>query len=206
MKSKIITGFIVFLLVLTVVLVLTYTTPKGNGEGNSQDTVLLRDGFTSAYLIVADQGNLSYEVDDCFDNGSLGGCFAINWSEGIGQVNWSDNVTIHSGDFSWNFTEENIQPVGIWLFNFSNNGTTNFTVSIILNGTVPSLWQVFKDNHTVNLSNSAWSVLCNVTSNTSELVNLTFDLYNISEQYINWTEQNNSFSWGFNFSVNVTKY
>lgn len=170
------------------------------------DMVLKMDGFTSAYLIVANHGNLSYEVDDCYRNGSLGNCFRINWSRATAQINFSDNLTIHSGNFSWNFSETNIAPVGSYLFNFTNNGTLNFTVYIILNSTTPGYWQLFKDNHTVNISSSAWSALVNVTSNNSVLLNFTFDLYNVSSKYSNFTLVDRSPNWGVNFTINVTKY
>lgn len=46
--------------------------------------------------------NLTMEVNDCYDNVSLGGCFDINWTKAWDQINWSDNTTLKSGNYSWN--------------------------------------------------------------------------------------------------------
>lgn len=97
--------------------------------------------YTSGWLISTSQGNLTGDTNSCYNN-SLGDCFAINWSLAYNQINWSDNYTIHSGNYSWNFTEYDIKPIDNFIFNFTNNGTTNITIKIKLN-TSSSKWNVF---------------------------------------------------------------
>jgi len=161
------------------------------------------------WLIGTEQGNLSYEVDDCYNNtiGDLGDCFAINWSLAADQINWSDNATSQSGNYTWNFTQLNVSPVDAWLFNFTNNGTTNITVSIKLNNTNTS-WQLYYYNGSTrfNLTSTSFIALLNLTTGTTKLVNFTLDIRNVSQTYVNWSLNKSTAEWGFNYTLNVTSY
>lgn len=153
--------------------------------------------------------NLSYEINSCYDNISLGGCFSPDWTKAFNQINFSDNVTIRSGNYSWNFTDINVTNVGTLLLNLTNNGSTNFTVSIRLNQTNPSRWQLnYIDNGTTfNItSDTLWMDIVNVTVNETKLINLSMDFFNISQTYINWTLNESTANWTFDFRLNVTAY
>ena len=111
----------------------------------------------------------------------------------------ADNDTFNSGNYSWNFTEENISSVGAWTLNLTNNGTTNFTVQIKLNQTNAAVWDLYYHNSSMkkNISSTSWVSIINMTTNTSKLINLTLDLINISQTYVNWTAVNDTASWPF---------
>ncbi len=161
--------------------------------------------FTTALIFVPPISSLISNVDSCYDNISLGGCFAVNMSLAYDQINWSDNITIHSGNYFWNFTELNILPINTWLFNFTNNGATNITVTMRLNTSNPTLWQLFFNN-SVNISNSSFVSLINLTINESRLINLSLDLHNISETYVNWTLNKSNAEFSFNYTINITSF
>ena len=108
-----------------------------------------------------------------------------NRSKAYNQINWSRNQTLN-GNFSWNFTELNIKPIGSWLFNFTNNNTQLITVQMKLNQTNPSKWQLFYGG--INLTKLDYTSVVDISANSTKLINLTMNLYNISETYVNWTK------------------
>ena len=151
--------------------------------------------------------NMSYEVDSCYNWTSLGDCFEVNFSRAFDQINWSDNATIHDGNYSWNFSEKGINAGNPWLFNFSNNGTVNLTVAIKLDGLNTSMWQLFYvDNATThNLTSTSWIFFLNVSNGTTELVNFSLDVYDLNQTYVNWSLQSSRGGWAFNYTLNSTQ-
>ncbi len=182
-----------------------YNTPQpiyfwGNGTNGYYHTIF---NLTMNVTLI-EESNLSYNVHPCYNSsiGDLGGCFAINWSLAYDQINWSLNSTINGGNFSWNFTEFNISPVGSYLFNLTNNRTRNITIQLKLNTTNPSIWQLFYND--INLTSTSFVNLLNLTANTTKRINLTLNLYNISQIYINWSLYKSTAGWGFNYTINIS--
>lgn len=152
--------------------------------------------------------NLTFNLSALLDDpNNVSQNFAPNWSRVLDLVNFSDNFTQVIGNFSWNFTEFNIStatPVP-WVYNFTNTGNTNFTLSALLNKT-STVVDVFIGNDTfrVNLSTTTFKDIVNITVNETKLFNVTIDLINISQEYDNWTLVKNTAEWGFNITFNVT--
>lgn len=159
-----------------------------NVFNNSIDVTLLISSFVS-------------RVSSCYTNDSLGGCFAINWTIPYNQINWSDNITIHSGNYSWNFTELNITSIDVWMFNLTNNGTTNLSVNIKLSNINPSIWQLFYNN--TNITSTSFINILNLSKNTTQFINFSLNLYNISETYVNWTLNRTNANWTFNYTIEI---
>ena len=53
----------------------------------------------------------------------------------------------------------------------------------------------------VNLSNTNFVEFLNISPSTSVLVNFTFDLFNFSQTYMNWTLNRSSPKWDFNYTI-----
>ncbi len=146
--------------------------------------------------------SFNFTFDSCYDNVSLGGCFAINWAIPYNQINWSDNGTVErGGNFSWNFTETGIQPLNKWLFNVTyHNLTKNGTLRIKLNQTSRN-WTL-RYNQT-NLSSTEYVSFLNITNGTSVLINFTLDILNFNQSYINWGLVYSNADWSFNYTLNM---
>ena len=159
-------------------------------------------------ILQAPDGNLSYVLNEVL-NDSLEQNFMPNWSIVPTLINFSDNYTIQSGNFSWNFTEFNISAnITDWVYNITNIGSTNFTVLVKINGSYDgSLLEVWFWNNATqrfNISNETFTALFNLTVNETKFINVTIDLINISQTYVNWTLTNDNSNYSFRVEFNVT--
>ncbi len=147
--------------------------------------------------------NFTYNVNDCYNASSLGDCFAVNWSKAFGQINWSKNETLLGGNHTWNFTDLDIPPIPPWLFNLTNLGPADVTVNITLNFTDTSRWQLFYRGNNLT-TDTTFKGFINVSGFSTVRVNLSLNVYNLTQQYVNWTLNRSTADWGFNFTLNAT--
>lgn len=147
--------------------------------------------------------NFTYNVNDCYNASSLGDCFAVNWSKAWEQINWSDNETIFGGNYTWNFTDKDIPSIPLWQFNLTNHQVADITVNITLNFTNTSRWQLFYRGNNLT-TDTTFKGFINVSGSSTIRVNLSLNLYNITQRYVNFTLNRSTANWGFNFSLNAT--
>lgn len=138
-------------------------------------------------------------------NDSLDQNFIPDLSTAFAQVNFSDNFTMQSGNFSWNITLWNVTTNTSWVYNLTNNNSDTFTIQVKLNqspSTIVHVWFVENSTNRINLTTS-YQNFTNLTNNQSKLVNVTIDLINISQSYVNWTLTDDNTNWKFNISFYV---
>ena len=161
-------------------------------------------------ILSTSQGNLTYNINSKLNDTNIDQNFAPNGTAIFALVNFSNNVTMQSGNYSWNYTEYNISTnlKLNYTYKFFNNGSTNFTVSALLNTSLVVLEVWVHDNNTKrwNLSNSTYTDLFNLTTNTTRNINVTIDLLNISQTYKNWTLNTSTSDFPFNISFNISSY
>jgi len=133
----------------------------------------------------------------------------IKYNPDWGVLNWSDiiNSTIaKSGNYTWNFSEDDIELFNLsatnFLFNLTNNILFNTTAALKQNSS--EQWYDWICGG-VNITSSYANVV-NITVNTSELINCTLDLRNISQTYENWTLILNNATWNISYDFRFKNF
>lgn len=139
-------------------------------------------------------------------NGSISQNFKPNFTVVDTQLNWSDNVT-QKGNFSWNFTQFNVTTLTGWTINITNDAVVNKTITAKINGTFDSnMINVWVSNSTgrVNLTNSSYLTIVNLPASSVAFINITIDLFNMSQTYTNWALVADNTNYTFNISYQKT--
>ena len=119
--------------------------------------------------------NVSLHVD------LTGLSFNVTWSKT--DINYSDN-SFWGGNVTWNFTDliRNISPVVPYIYNITNNRVNNVTISLNMDRSE----DYFNFSYNGTFITTVSRGLFNLTPNESILVNISLDLINISQTYVNW--------------------
>jgi hypothetical protein len=161
-------------------------------------------------FLQAPDGNLTISINSFLNQTHIAQNFQPNLSKAFAQVNFSDNTTLQTGNFEWNFSEYNISAnVTDYVYNFSNNGSTNYSVWGKINGpynqNLVKVWVWWNGVRKINLSNASFTELFPLnTTDWTELVNITIDLINLSQTYQNWSLVANNTNFDFNLTFNAT--
>ena len=139
--------------------------------------------------------NRSLEVTfDCLNSTLTSGTLAypVNYS----ILNWSDilnSSVLASGNYSWNFTELNVEPTNITgsLYILQNTCDINITINLSQSTTRANYnWFCLG----INITNTPTNII-NITNQSTEFMNCTLDVLNISQTYVNWNLTNNTAIW-----------
>ena len=122
----------------------------------------------------------------------------------ITGLNFSDNQTIHTGNFSWNLTQYNVSTNASWVYNFTNDESVTLTVQAKLNQSVQRIhiWFWMNDTHRLNLS-TTYQDFITLSPDESNLINVTIDLIALSQTYSNWSLTTDNAKMYFNVSFRL---
>jgi hypothetical protein len=130
--------------------------------------------------------------------------FAPNWTKHYSSVNFTSPSTL-AGNFTINFTEYNIsiKDLTTFVYNVSETNGTNATLKASIDFT-QSWFDVY-----LTSGNTRWNLTTTQTNvpiiaNQSSLFNITLDLKNASQTYVNWSLSINKAYWNFTVILNTT--
>jgi len=131
--------------------------------------------------------------------------FIPNTSEVFDQVNFSDNFTMQSVNYSWNISVFNGSTNATFLYNFTNNYTRNLTIQFRLNQSPGSIVTILAfENRSQRLTlNTDYQDLIIIGVGQSILVNMTLDLIGLAKTFVNWTLTSDNTNFKFNETFRI---
>ena len=174
------------------------------GAGYNETTNATSGGLNILYNATR---SFNFSFADGLNKTRIDQNFRPNWSIMKTIINFSNNVTMQFGNYSFNLTQYNVTTNATFVLNFTNNGLLNSTIVARLNGTNPRIfvWAWLNATIRYNLTNaSTYLALFNLTANQTRLINITIDILNISQTYSNFTLYQNNTDMSFNVTFNAT--
>lgn len=154
---------------------------------------------TRTITILSGYSNFTFNPG-LFNQTKLDQNYFPNWTKAWLQVNFSDNDTMQSGNFTWNFSEGNVTTNSTgWDLNFTSD--VGESVWIKLNESKPhiNVW-FWNESSNAILLNTTFQRVFTLSVADSKLVNITIDLINISQTYVNWSLTRDTADFSFNLS------
>lgn len=129
----------------------------------------------------------------------------LEWPVNYSLINYTElytNASLHHGNYTWNFTEYNISPYNLTTYTFRLQNTlpdTDLDVKLQQNQTKPWYeWYCVG----INITDSPITIIT-VPANSSQNINCSLNVINISQSYVNWSIVINKAVWDFEFNFSI---